>query len=182
LPLFCNVWLNFDYSAGATVAEHAQSRLANHINETLSHTSSKTVETYTSAIQAALDEEDKCIDREDFTGGSTVALALIDTKQRILVDADLGDSHVVLAEHVKRNKKEMMKLNMLDPSLRLHHLGTKKNEWTVTRLSTPHDLDNPSEKRRIEAAGGEIKYDTGVPRIGEYTSPPLHEHTRMAEP
>lgn len=111
------------------------------------------------------------MDREDWKDGSTLAMALIDTSQNILVQADIGDSHVVLAEHTRRNKKEQNKLNKLDHTLRAHHLAKGKGEWSITRLSTPHDPDDPVEKKRIEDAGGKVNYDTGTPRVGK--CPPL---------
>jgi serine/threonine protein phosphatase PrpC len=106
------------------------------------------------------------LSREDFTGGSTVALALVDTAQKMLVAANLGDSQVVFAKRLQRNKKEEAKLQKLDQSLRAHHTGKKKGEWEVTRLSISHDPDSPEEKKRIEESGGSVNYDTGVPRVG----------------
>lgn len=75
---------------------------------------------------------------------------------------------MVFAENNRRNKKEENKLNKLDHTLRAHHLAKGKNEWSIRRLSVPHAPDDPSEKKRIEDAGGEIKYDTGAARVGEY--------------
>lgn len=119
-------------SAGAIVADHLRRNLSNFIDEALSKTSTHSQETYKSAIQEALDREDVIIDHEDWKDGSTLALVLIDTSQKILVEADLGDSHMVFAEHTRRNKKEENKLNKLDHTLRAHHLANSKNEWTVT--------------------------------------------------
>lgn len=162
--------LDPEHSAGATVADHARRSLANYIDEALSKTLSNSQETYQSAIQDAIDREDQDADREDWKDGSTLALALIDTAQRTLIEADIGDSHVVLAEHTKRNKREQHKLNKLDPALRAHNFAKVKNEWNITRLSTPHDPEDPSERKRITDAGGEVKYDsTGTARIGKCT-------------
>ena len=110
------------------------------------------------------------VDQQNWKDGSTLALVLIDTSQKILIEADLGDSHMVFAEHVRRNKKEENKLNKLDHTLRANHLAKGKNEWSHTRLSEPHNPDNPKEKKRIEDAGGEVKYDTGTARVGECSS------------
>ncbi|XPS80749.1 Protein-serine/threonine phosphatase [Ascochyta lentis] len=156
----------FDGHAGANVAEHSRKTLADYIDATLSKTTPHSQETYKAAIQEALDQEDKDADREGWDDGSTLALVLIDTAQKILVEADIGDSHVMLAEHTRRNKKDQNKLNKLDHTLRAHHLAKGKNEWSITQLSTPHNPDNPVEKKRIEDAGGEVKYDTGTPRVG----------------
>jgi hypothetical protein len=144
--------------------------LASFIDDALSKSSSRSIETYKSAIQQALDREDEVADQENWKDGSTLALVLIDVQQKILVGADLGDSHIVFAERTRRNKKEENKLNKLDHSLRTHHLAKGKNEWSVRRLSVPHNPDDPAEKKRIEDAGGEVKYDTGTARVGESTT------------
>jgi protein phosphatase 2C family protein 2/3 len=162
------------YSAGATVADHLRRNLAGFIDEALSKGSSHSEETYKRAIQDALDREDMVVDQQDWKDGSTLALVLIDTSQKILVEADLGDSHMVFAEHTRRNKKEENKLNKLDHTLRAHHLAKGKNEWSITRLSVPHNPNNPSEKKRVEDAGGEIKYDTGTARVGMCISALCH--------
>jgi serine/threonine protein phosphatase PrpC len=153
-------------SAGATVADHVAANLIQHLDGELANATEFSVETYQAAIQAALVAEDEDISREDFTGGSTVALALVDTAQKLLVAANLGDSQVVFAKRLQRNKKEEAKLLKLDQSLRAHHVSKKKNQWEVTRLSVSHDPDSPDEKKRIEDSGGEVNYDTGVPRVG----------------
>jgi serine/threonine protein phosphatase PrpC len=142
--------------------------LASFIDDALSKSSSHSIETYQSAIQEALDREDEIANQRNWKDGSTLALVLIDVQQKILVEADLGDSHMVFAEHTRRNKKEENKLNKLDHSLRAHHLAKGKNEWSVRRLSVPHNPDNPAEKKRIEDAGGEVKYDTGTARVGKF--------------
>jgi serine/threonine protein phosphatase PrpC len=95
---------------------------------------------------------DRDIGREDLDGGATVALVLIDTKQNLLVEADLGDSHIVFGDHSAHR-------GSLD--------GKKsKDNWDVTVLSKEHAPDAPEEKKRIEEAGGEINYSTGTARVG----------------
>jgi serine/threonine protein phosphatase PrpC len=95
---------------------------------------------------------DRDISREDLDGGATVALVLIDTKQNLLVEADLGDSHIVYGSHSAHR-------GSLD--------GRKsKDDWDVQVLSKEHAPDAPEEKKRIEEAGGEINYSTGTARIG----------------
>lgn len=157
------------------MSDHLRENLANFIDEALSESSVHSPETYKSAIQDALDREDEIIDQQNWKDGSTLALVLIDVQQKILVEADLGDSHMVFAEHTRRNKKEETKLNKLDHTLRAHHLAKGKNEWRISRLSEPHNPDNPSEKKRIEDAGGEVKYDTGAARVGKCTSTVHHD-------
>ena len=147
-----------------------RNNLADFIDEALSKSSTQSQQTYKAAIQDALNRVDAIVDREDWKDGSTLALVLIDTAQRILVEADLGDSHMVFAEHTKRNKKEEDKLNKLDHTLRAHHLAKAKDEWSIQRLSVPHGPDDPTEKKRIEDAGGEVNYDTGAARVGKCAS------------
>lgn len=95
---------------------------------------------------------DRDIEREDLDGGATVALVLIDTKQNLLVEADLGDSHIIFADHSDHTGS----------------IGDKKShdDWDVKVLSKEHAPDAPEEKKRIEEAGGEINYSTGTARIG----------------
>jgi serine/threonine protein phosphatase PrpC len=109
-------------------------------------------ESYKQAIQRSLKAVDKDISRDDLNGGATVALVLIDTKQNLLVAADLGDSHIVFGDHSDHR-------GSLD--------GAKsKDDWDLTVLSKEHAPDAPEEKKRIEEAGGEINYSTGTARIG----------------
>lgn len=95
---------------------------------------------------------DRDIAREDLDGGATVALVLIDTKQNLLVEADLGDSHVIFADHSDHSGSLEDKKS--------------KDDWDIEVLSKEHAPDNPEEKKRIEAAGGEVNYSTGVARVG----------------
>jgi serine/threonine protein phosphatase PrpC len=95
---------------------------------------------------------DRDIGRDDLEGGATVALALIDTKQNLLVEADLGDSHVIFANHSDHSGSLEDKKG--------------KDDWDVKVLSKEHSPDAPEEKRRIEEAGGEVNYSTGIARVG----------------
>jgi serine/threonine protein phosphatase PrpC len=76
-----------------------------------------------------------------------VALALIDTKQNLFVEADLGDSHIVFANHSSNP-------------------GAQPDDWDVRVLSKEHAPDDPEEKKRIEKAGGKVTFTTGIARIG----------------
>jgi protein phosphatase 2C family protein 2/3 len=95
---------------------------------------------------------DRDISREDLDGGATVALVLIDTKQNLLVEADLGDSHIIFGNHSDHR-------GSLD--------GRKsRDDWDLKVLSKEHAPDAPEEKKRIEEAGGEINFTTGTARVG----------------
>jgi serine/threonine protein phosphatase PrpC len=95
---------------------------------------------------------DRDIAREDLDGGATVALVLIDTKQNLLVEADLGDSHIIFADHSDHSGTIGDK--------------TSKDDWILKVLSKEHAPDAPEEKKRIEEAGGEVNYSTGIARVG----------------
>jgi serine/threonine protein phosphatase PrpC len=95
---------------------------------------------------------DRDIGRDDLDGGATVALVLIDTKQNLLVEADLGDSHIIFANHSDHSGSIEDKKS--------------KDDWDVKILSKEHAPDAPEEKKRIEEAGGEVNYSTGVARVG----------------
>lgn len=94
---------------------------------------------------------DRDISRDDLDGGATVALILIDTKQNLFVEADLGDSHIIFADRSDNR-------GSLD--------GGSKDDWDIQILSKEHAPDAPEEKKRVEEAGGEVNYSTGIARIG----------------
>ena len=79
-------------------------------------------------------------------------MVLIDTKQNLLVEADLGDSHVIFANHSDHSGSLEDKKS--------------KDDWDVEVLSKEHAPDAPEEKKRIEDAGGEVNFSTGIARIG----------------
>ncbi|KAI0578431.1 Protein phosphatase 2C family protein [Pyrenophora tritici-repentis] len=112
----------------------------------------------------ALRSIDKDLDRDNLDGGSTVTLALIDTKQNLLVHANLGDSHAFFADHEPASPQS------LSPSSPTHGGGDTNScsglNWHVDCLSVEHAPDSPLEKQRIEKAGGEINYRSGIARIG----------------
>jgi serine/threonine protein phosphatase PrpC len=113
---------------------------------------SPTAGSYEKAIQSSLTAEDEVLVDGKFPGGATVTLVLIDTKQNLLVEADLGDSHIVFADHSE-------------------HSGTigdttSTDDWNIKILSTEHLPDDPEERRRIEKAGGKVNDTTGIARIG----------------
>lgn len=104
---------------------------------------------YKDAFREALASEDADLLHRDADGGSTVAIALIDTARAQLIGADLGDSHSVLIER----------------SDSLHASGSHK--WHATRLSQTHKPGEPRERERIEAANGMVNRDLGDVRVGE---------------
>lgn len=137
------------------VAEHLVDRLESHFLAT-----SRPLEPdeYRQMIQRAIRAIDRDLDRLDLQGGSTVALALIDTKQGVLVGVDLGDSHVVLADH----QYDSVIIGSDDDE----DVSNNGEGWKIEVLSVEHKPDNPEELKRIEEAGGEINHVTGIPRIG----------------
>jgi serine/threonine protein phosphatase PrpC len=133
--------------------QHIHGNIIRHLEDHFSSTEKTPgAESYKQAIQRSLKAVDRDIGREDLDGGATVALVLIDTKQNLLVEADLGDSHIVFGDHSDHR-------GSLD--------GRKsKDDWDVKVLSTEHAPDAPEEKKRIEEAGGEINFSTGTARVG----------------
>jgi serine/threonine protein phosphatase PrpC len=134
------------------VSQHLHTRLEEHF------TKSSTAAEYEHAIQCALRDLDRDLDRDDLRGGSTVSLVLIDTKQDLLIEADLGDSHVFFADHEPQSPQFLS----AEPVSRVDSSAP----WNVEMLSVEHGPDNTVEKKRIEDAGGEVNYRSGIARIG----------------
>ncbi|RMY95102.1 hypothetical protein D0862_08817 [Hortaea werneckii] len=100
---------------------------------------------YQNALKNALKDQDAALLATDMSHqGSTAAIALLDTARGLLVSADLGDSHIVLASK--------------QPDERL--------VWNVSRLSVLQNPSSTMEQARIEDAGGEINHTYGSARIG----------------
>lgn len=130
----------YDGHAGPGVSEHAHKHLHQHISNLLSDGN------YGDALKMAMQAEDEALRREGLFGeGSTVAAALLDESKNELVVADLGDSHVVLAEDIP----------------------DREGKWRTSRLSREARPNADSERERIEAAGGRLDFSTGQGRIGE---------------
>ncbi|CAE7185279.1 hypothetical protein CFE70_006273 [Pyrenophora teres f. teres 0-1] len=153
----------YDGHGGTEVVNYVSQHLHEHLEEHLNNPTKATspVE-YKHAIQCALKSIDKELDRDNLDGGSTVTLALIDTKQNLLVHANLGDSHAFFADHEPASPQS------LSPSspTRGDSISCSGLNWHVDCLSVEHAPDNPLEKQRIEKAGGEINYRSGIARIG----------------
>lgn len=108
---------------------------------------------YEAAIRGALIDEDAVLletfnnlTTEPAVSGSTVALCFVNLTKGDLVVANLGDSHVILAERDNRTDH---------PS-------------HIRRLSKSHKPDTPDEKARIEDAGGAVNTRRGTARLGAY--------------
>ncbi|KAF7159351.1 hypothetical protein CNMCM5623_004665 [Aspergillus felis] len=106
---------------------------------------------YEAAIRGALIDEDAVLldtfnnlTTEPAVSGSTVALCFVNLTKGDLVVANLGDSHVILAERDNRTDH---------PS-------------QIRRLSKSHKPDTPDEKARIEDAGGAVSTRRGTARLG----------------
>lgn len=138
--------------------------LVSHLEQHFPKPKESTPEAYQGAIQRALSTVDQELQRGNLDGGSTVALILIDTKQGLLIHGNLGDSHVVYANHVPRPPSPTPRNGSSgsDPTTD----GESPVGWTVETLSVEHDPDRPAEKKRIKEAGGKVNYDTGIARIG----------------
>ncbi|KAJ5095723.1 hypothetical protein NUU61_005079 [Penicillium alfredii] len=106
---------------------------------------------YAAAIKAALADEDNVLLEsfkhetvEPAISGSTVALCFVNLTKGELVVSNLGDSHVILAER--------------DPKT--------EHPYHVRRLTKAHKPEVPSERSRIEGAGGTVNTQNGTPRLG----------------
>ncbi|KAF5854224.1 hypothetical protein GGP41_007073 [Bipolaris sorokiniana] len=146
------------HSGGTEVVNHVAQHLHTHLEQHLTHPKASSVAEYKHAIQCALKAVDRELDQADLHGGSTVTLVLVDTKQNLLIQANLGDSHCYYAEHEARSPQL---LSPNSPARSDSSMG-----WNVEALSVEHTPDSPLEKRRIEESGGAINYTSGIARIG----------------
>jgi serine/threonine protein phosphatase PrpC len=135
-------------SGGAEAVSHVEQHLHKHIEQ---HLIGSSAAEYKHAIQYALKDLDRDLDRDNLHGGSTVSLVLIDTKQNLLIEADLGDSHVFFADHEPRSPQS---------------LSPESPTRVDSGSSAANGPDSPSEKKRIEDSGGEVNYRSGIARIG----------------
>lgn len=100
---------------------------------------------YQDALENALKDQDAALLATGMSHqGSTAAIALLDTARGLIVSADLGDSHIVLAN--KQPDEPLV--------------------WNVSRLSVLQNPSSTMERARIENAGGEINHTYGTARIG----------------
>ncbi|PGH28050.1 hypothetical protein AJ80_00305 [Polytolypa hystricis UAMH7299] len=138
----------YDGHGGIDVADHARKTLHNRIAANLSLANGE----YENAISNALKEQDQQLYRDYAAGmndaaeiGSTVALCLVDLTARELIVANIGDSHIVLAE-------------------------PEGSGYRPRRLTRSHAPSSPGEKARIEKAGGYVRRSAGDNRIGMQNS------------
>jgi len=152
-----------DGHGGAATVNHVSDTLVARLEQNLPKPKDSTPEAYQGAIQRALSTVDRELGQGNLDGGSTVTLILIDTKQGILIHGNLGDSHVVYADLLPQP---------YSPTLRSGSSGSNPTDdessvaWSMETLSVEHDPGSPVEKKRIEEAGGEVNYETGIARIG----------------
>ncbi|KAL2013159.1 hypothetical protein VTN00DRAFT_684 [Thermoascus crustaceus] len=107
---------------------------------------------YEGAIKGALEDEDSILlesfmkdnNTEPAVVGSTVALCFVNLTKGIMVVGNLGDSHIILAQR--------------DASTEM--------PYNIQRLTRSHKPNLPSEKARIERAGGSVHNYTGTARLG----------------
>ncbi|KAF1941032.1 protein serine/threonine phosphatase 2C [Clathrospora elynae] len=150
----------YDGHGGTEAVNHVEGCLVTYLEQYLVNPRATNAAEYKHAIQNTLKAVDQDLDREDLRGGSTVALALIDVKQGILIQSNLGDSHVVFADHEPQSPQSLSPI----PLSRVDSITVEG--WNVEVLSVEHSPDSPLEKRRVEDAGGEINYSSGIARIG----------------
>ncbi|KAJ5773474.1 Protein phosphatase 2C [Penicillium paradoxum] len=108
-------------------------------------------EDWVGAIKEALAEEDRILlerfkheSAEPALSGSTVAICCINLTQGDMVVSNLGDSHVILAERDRKTE----------------------HPYHIRRLTEAHKPEMPSEKARIEDAGGAVVNRSGTDRLG----------------
>lgn len=140
---------------------HVAQHLHTHLEQHFTNPKAANATEYKHAIQCALRAVDRELSRADLDGGSTVTLVLVDTKQNLLVQANLGDSHCYFADHDAQSPQS---LSPHSPTR--NNSTTSQAGWNVEPLSVEHTPDSPLEKRRIEESGGEINYTSGIARIG----------------
>ncbi|KAJ6141289.1 hypothetical protein N7470_010185 [Penicillium chermesinum] len=105
---------------------------------------------YARAIKGALSDEDNMLYKsfkfeaeEPAFAGSTAAICLINLTHGELIVANLGDSHVILAER--------------DPAT--------DRPFHIRRLTEAHKPELPGERQRIEEAGGSVTIRNGTARV-----------------
>ncbi|RMY75357.1 hypothetical protein D0863_02642 [Hortaea werneckii] len=121
------------------IEQEMSSVLESHLESDMSY------HQYQDALENALKDQDAALLATGMSHqGSTASIALLDTARGLIVSADLGDSHIVLAN--KQPDEPLV--------------------WNVSRLSVLQNPSSTMERARIENAGGEINHTYGTARIG----------------
>ncbi|CAI7673114.1 unnamed protein product [Penicillium palitans] len=134
---------------------HGSGLVSEHVHKSLHHLLGRRPEfeqdDWAAAIKAALAEEDSILlDRfehessEPAISGSTVAMCCLNLTKGELMVSNLGDSHVILAERDRKTE----------------------HPYHIRRLTEAHKPSTPSEKTRIEQAGGVVNNRSGTERLG----------------
>ncbi|KAJ5550895.1 hypothetical protein N7535_001167 [Penicillium sp. DV-2018c] len=134
---------------------HGSGLVSDHLKDSLHNLLAQRPEfekdDWATAIKEALAQEDRILlerfkneSVEPAISGSTVAMCCINLTHGELVVSNLGDSHVILAER--------------DPKT--------EHPYHVRRLTKAHKPEIPSEKARIEEAGGMVVKRRGTHRLG----------------
>ncbi|KAF3386243.1 Protein phosphatase [Penicillium rolfsii] len=136
----------YDGHGSDLVADHASKNLHN----LLAQRPELQRRDYAAAMKAALADEDGVLldtfmreTVEPAVSGSTVAVCLINLTAGELVVSNLGDSHVILAER--------------DPKT--------EYPYHIRRLTATHKPEVPSERDRINKAGGTVEKRNGTTRL-----------------
>ncbi|GFF38336.1 hypothetical protein IFM51744_03765 [Aspergillus udagawae] len=134
----------YDGHVTSDVALHAKHHLHRLILESPDIQSGN----YEKAIEDAVQKEDKLLLDQFNAGnevfgksGSTFCVCLVNLTDGVLVVGNLGDSHVLLAEHYPKG-------------------------WEVNRVTKAHKPGSEAERERIKEAGGVVNRELGSPRIG----------------
>lgn len=151
--------------------------VSDHVHQSLHHLVAQRPELdrqdWAGAIKAALVNEDEILlDRfnnetaEPAISGSTVAICCINLTQGELVVSNLGDSHVILAERDPKTEHPFHIVRI--PSYSSNRRGDSlADNGHQRRLTETHKPEVPSERARIEKAGGEVVNRSGTHRLGE---------------
>uniref|UniRef100_A0A093V7U2 Protein phosphatase 2C like 2 n=1 Tax=Talaromyces marneffei PM1 TaxID=1077442 RepID=A0A093V7U2_TALMA len=142
------LFATYDGHGSADVSEHVRQNLPDLLVKRPEFESGD----YETAIIKSFEDEDGLLLRsvmEDNTGpviaGSTVALCLVNLTKGVMVIGNVGDSHIFLAR--RDDGSEFI---------------TRQE-----RLTVEHKPNEPSEKSRIEKAGGAVHIYGGTARLGD---------------
>ncbi|EED15171.1 Protein phosphatase 2C, putative [Talaromyces stipitatus ATCC 10500] len=139
----------------ATYDGHGSADVSEHVRQNLPNLLIKRPEfekgDYETAIIKSFEDEDELLlqmvmeeNTQAVIAGSTVALCLVNLTKGLMVVGNVGDSHIFLA---RRDE------------------GSEFITWQE-RLTVAHKPHDPSEKSRIEQAGGAVHTYGGTARLG----------------